>query len=137
MIVKDCRKLKKNLPEHSLSSGEYYKDSPLAINGCSNYKTAQFTKEHIWFNGYNPNDENDDLGHETFVMSREGSNGFAFCKTTRKPYDLMVQACLLIYKYYSPKTIDLGSDGDAEDWKVAVDFVNDTLGMSINNPFKS
>jgi len=93
-----------------------------------------FDTDEIWFNGtdkdFTPKDEKDhpELSHETFTLFRKGSVGFCFCKTAQKPYDLMVQACLLVYRHYSPDTINLGSDGDEEDWEAAVDFVHHVLG---------
>jgi len=86
--------------------------------------SPKFTNEHIWFNGVG------DDSYETFVLEKEGSNGFAFCKTAYKPYDLLVCACLLIYKHYSPNTIKLGSDGFNKDgteevnWTRARELIN-------------
>jgi hypothetical protein len=33
--------------------------------------------------------------HESFILGPEGLKGFTFCKTARKPYDLVVTAILL------------------------------------------
>jgi hypothetical protein len=123
-IVEDCKKLADNLPEDVL------------IDGCSAYPTPQFDSKEIYFNGTDEgfkwidhkNNKYPKNGHETFVLSQAGSGGFAFCKTARKPYDLLVCACLLVYKHHSPKTMDLGSDGDSEDWKEAEAFVKKILG---------
>jgi len=88
----------------------------------------KFTKEHIWFNGIN------DDGYETFVLEKNGSDGFAFCKTARKPYDLLVCICLAIYNHHSPTTIDLNSDGFNNDgteepgWVNAKQIVKTVLG---------
>lgn len=81
--------------------------------------------------------EHQDLGHETFVLQRKqwrdkygentGNTLFSFCKTARKPYDLMVTACLILYKYYFKQDVEIGSDGDEEDWREAFLFIADTL----------
>lgn len=90
-IKADCEKVISNLPE--------------------DIKIVDESSDHnVWFNGF------EDEGHETFVLYRAGSDGFEFCKTARKPYDLAVTACLLVYKHHSPDTIKVSSDGDAEDW---------------------
>jgi len=121
-IVIDCKKLAANLP------------SDVKIDGCTKYEsTPHFGDTEIWFNGI--------TDHETFVLQQAGipvesyqSNtdglGFAFCKTAGKPYDLMVCACLLVYKHHSPDTMRLSSDGDASDWADAENFVKDTLGYT-------
>jgi hypothetical protein len=134
-FVAACKKLHKNMPEHSLSSGGEYENDPLVLNGCWKYEKPQLTQEHILFNGGNTyprkklNDEWIDtggpqsLGHETFYITRNFlSDTFNFCKTARKPYDLMVQACLILYKYYFPE-VKISSDGDKEDWAEAFKFV--------------
>jgi len=65
--------------------------------------------EVIIFNGV------DEDGHESFRLVF-GNSGFNFCKTARKPYDVLVVACLI-------KAEELGliekfrSDGDSADLK--------------------
>jgi len=87
----------------------------------------EFTDKTITINGIG------EEGHETFILERKGSDGFTFCKTARKPYDLFVCACLLIYKHYSSNTMDLSSDGfnkdgtEEDEWVAARDLVKDTL----------
>lgn len=46
----------------------------------------------VLFNG----DASTEDEHESFVIERNGNNeeSFAFCKTARKPYDVVVAACL-------------------------------------------
>lgn len=140
-LIKDCKVLYKNMPKHSLSAGGYFKDNPLKLNGCFMYKNPQFNKKHIVFNGGNGskrihkvdteyegkerkswNDSiKNDLGHETFFLARKDKGGF--CKTARKPYDLMVCAMLFLAKYHFKDKIKISSDGGTEDWKPAIEFV--------------
>ncbi len=82
----------------------------------------KFTDHLILFNGVGENQ------HETFCLEKAGSGGFAFCKTNRKPYNILVQACLLLYQLHSPETLKLGSDGSLEEWKDAIKLVTKTLG---------
>ena len=131
-ILKDCRKLYKNMPEKREGGG-----LPLYIilqlgtwDGQRPLKTLG-DKDGITFNGYP-----DPLNHETFLLRREGSGGFAFCKTARKPYDLMVCACLIVYCFHSRETMDLGSDGDWDDWAPAMTFVEEVLGAQYVMKFK-
>ena len=133
MMLNDINVIMNHIPIHSHSSGDYYPDVPLKIvNGIGEVGTKPIVNvEMIFFNGEEP-----DYDHETFELLKEGSNGFTFCKTARKPYDLIVQTCLLIYKYHSPDTIKLGSDGNKNDWIEAVKFVNGLLSHKISNPME-
>jgi hypothetical protein len=66
----------------------------------------------IMFNGYcDPN--GGDLSHETFCIDRIRDDRFGFCKTARKPYDLIVMYILLRIKYTSlaKDTFTFSSDG--------------------------
>jgi hypothetical protein len=69
-------------------------------SGCP--KPPKVTREQIMFNG-----KGDD-GHETFLFKPSG--GWEFCKTARKPYDMVVCMVLLVLKAYMPR-LKLGSDG--------------------------
>ena len=127
LIVEDCKKLRVKLPKD------------IYIDGCFAHPEAQFTDKIIHFNGSDKDfkweqrekGESPENRHETFVLKQEGSNGFTFCKTARKPYDLLVCACLLVYKHHSPKTMELSSDGESEDWADAEKFVKDVLGYEM------
>ena len=131
-IVDDCKKLQANLPKTIL------------IDGCNAFPNPQFDGEQILFNGTDKGftwkqHQNSACGlekypensHETFLLKQKGIGGFPFCKTARKPYDLMVCACLLVYKHHSPDTMELGSDGDSEDWADAEKFVEKHLGYTV------
>jgi hypothetical protein len=151
-FIADCKLLYKKMPEHSSSAGAYYSYKPLILNGCFRYKNPVFNKDRVHFNGASSTkrinepdskrrvewkdvdiqEGNEDLGHETFCLRRtagkvekwQGNSNhlFSCCKTARKPYDLMVTACLILYKYYFPY-VEVHSDGDEEDWQQAWEFV--------------
>lgn len=127
-IKNACKVLSLNLPKDVL------------IDGCLAHKEPVFDDTMIWFNGTDKGftwedrkaNKHPENGHETFVLEQKGSgDDLAFCKTGRKPYDLLVCACLLVYKHYSPTTIKLSSDGNAEDWKDAEEFVLKHLGIAV------
>ena len=152
-FIADCKELYKNVPEHSLSAGGHYADSPLLLNGCSRFKNATFNKNTVWFNGtavkkrikrdsYWENviperaseSEEYDLGHETFAIERTSKTG-GFCKTARKPYDLMVTACLLLYSYhFDDATVE--TDGEEEDWAEAYKFIAQVFGKRLGTEMK-
>lgn len=73
-------------------------DEPVHIDG-----------DMIAFNGKGPH------GHETFWLERK--EGWAFCKTARKPYDEFVTAVLCITWWHAGDCIDVSSDGWDDDWR--------------------
>ena len=108
------------------------------------------TDDMIWFNGREENDQ----GHETFHLERkstkesyrtmplrssetgeimEGSDVeecFTFCKTARKPHDIVVCCCLLIAKHYLGDLIKVASDGDWTEWEAAIKMCQKHLGYN-------
>lgn len=65
------------------------------------------TETEIWLNG----DLDEDLDYETFSIMTTGNNSkYGFCKTARKPYDVVVNAILKILKDYK-WVYNVDSDG--------------------------
>ncbi|MEA3295593.1 MAG: hypothetical protein U9Q27_00410 [Patescibacteria group bacterium] len=124
--------MKNNLPKTTDTAGGFSEDEPLLIGGNEPNEKAQFTNDLIWFNGQTPKELRDefDLGHETFVIKNintGGVNGWNFCKTARKPYDLLVCACLIAARKYLGFRIS--SDGSLNDWKPAFDYYGQVMGI--------
>ena len=134
-IVEDCKKLQA-ADDTTIVNNKY-------VKAGAGWKTVieapKFNTRQIRFNGIGED------GHEDFILLKSGveiqpyekrtstqpiSFGFTFCKTARKPYDTLVCACLLVYKYHSEDTMSLSSDGD-EEWEEAEQFVKDTLGYDL------
>ena len=77
-----------------------------------------------------------DCSHESFVLEPteapivhpRAPMIFGFCKTAFKPYDLAVQACLIVFTCRFPGAFLVTSDGDAELWTEAAAFVQEHLG---------
>jgi hypothetical protein len=75
-------------------------------------KPVVASKKEIRFNGIADN------GHETFYFKPTkfqspagyGDRSFAFCKTARKPYDVVVCEVLLVLKRFMPN-LEVSSDG--------------------------
>ena len=138
-FIKDCRYLAKHLPEHTDSAGGYHKEDILKLGGDYKYKDAKFNKNMVWFNGSTGNriktkdgwqdiedtkKGHETLGHETFeIQRRVKKKEFNYCKTARKPYDLMVCACLILLKWYFKDKVSISSDGGMRDWQPAFDFI--------------
>ena len=79
--------------------------------------------------------------HEHFTIREHFNENFEFnfCKTARKPYDLVVVACLSILKFHLGPAFEVSSDGDYHDWTDGVNFANKILRRSknlIKNPIK-
>jgi len=148
-FVNDCKVLYKHMPEHSHSSGDFFGNDPLYLSGCFKYQRPVFNEKMIFFNGSGvppqkrtKNEHMEWVGvhdekfcHETFHLQKTARELepwerkdvlFSYCKTARKPYDLMVQAVLILYKYYFPY-VEISSDGELNDWSEAFKFVAGTL----------
>ena len=106
-FISDCIDVKNNLPE-DVVLGDGYGEKPDPI----------FDNTEVFFNGMHED------AHETFQIKKAASSG-DFCKTARKPYDLMVCACLLLYKHHFPY-VQVSSDGDLDDWREAIALVVET-----------
>lgn len=112
-----CKRLYENLPETSKTAGGYYSGEKIEIGDgmgeLSETNKPEFSETAVIFNGVGRN------SHETFAIEHKDTK-WAFCKTARKPYDLLVCACLIAaadilgYK--------LKSDGCYEDWHPAISF---------------
>lgn len=134
-ITDDVKKVLDNLPDHSLSAGGYYSEDPLKIAFENDLpdQAPQIDKTVIRFNGTGEGD----LGHETFYITPNGPDGFNFCKTARKPYDLCACAILIIINHHAKWAFDISSDGDEEDWIPALKLVRNVLeNPDIALPYK-
>lgn len=82
----------------------------------------EWGSDRLAFNGRRDRGED----HEEFSMSYDPCT--EFCKTERKPYDVMVTAALIIAKHHLGDDIDVESDGGDEDWKAGRVLVQIALG---------
>lgn len=116
-----------HLPAHSQNAGGFYADYPLTICGGDGTGQPEINGRYLVFNG----DYEGSLDHETFYIEKDG-HGFHFCKTARKPYDLIVCAVLLVLCEIAPTALVLSSDGDmsGEEWQPARDFLRSLPPMS-------
>lgn len=110
----------KHLPAHTTSAGGYYQAQPLIIRGGYGDGQPEVNGRYLCFNG----DDATGMAHEAFYLARQG-HGFHFCKTGRKPYDLLVCALLLAVAEIAPGAFDITSDGDmtGDDWQPARAFI--------------
>lgn len=115
-IVSATKQLEAQLPANTRTAGGYHTNDPLLL--CPDETDISLIE--IRFNGKG------DLGHETFLIHPH-YDGFNFCKTARKPYDLLATAVLLVCHHLAPGCWDIGSDGDPEDWQEAVALVKSVL----------
>lgn len=103
--VKDIKKIMKHL------------GVPLA--GGDGTGSPIFGAGEIIFNGATPSD------YETFAIARTATaradepKVFEFCKTEHRPYDIGVQAALIVLKHHLGEAITASSDGDGAAWDKA------------------
>lgn len=87
------------------------------------------------YGGLTFNGKGDD-GCEPFIMREHyNQNGRTdFCKTARRPYDILVVACLSILAYRLGDAISVYSDGDASDWHAGVNLAQTVLRRKVTVP---
>jgi hypothetical protein len=111
--VKDCKAIMKHLS--------------VPLGGRDGTGRPIFRADLIAFNGKTPE-------HcETFAVERlvepEGEPmTFEFCKTNERPYDICVQAALIILKHHLGNAITVASDGSDADWQRAREKCQAQLG---------
>ena len=115
-----CKKLHDNLPARTATAGGYYKDDPLEIRSWNGFNKPEFTMKGVNFNG----DELKGLDHENFYLTPTTTE-WNFCKTARKPYDLLVVACLIAA--HEILGYEVSSDGDITDWVQGIQLYLDTI----------
>ena len=103
---------------------EQYEDGKtnFAIFGWDGTGSPVFTSEKISFNG----DASVGNDHETFYIEKY-DDGFNFCKTARKPYDVAVCVALLCFAHNFGDVFEYHSDGNIakgeEGWGLAKKIV--------------
>lgn len=75
-----------------------------------------------------------EAGHETFMLDWTDPRG-DFCKTARKPYDLLVAATLLLARYYTAgqQAFSFSSDGESADFEEARRRIDQILDIEIED----
>ena len=91
--------------------GEVLKENHALLAGWGGDKGTKpvFTAKELSFNGI------EDEAHETFRVEFEKQEGFSFCKTARKPYDLAV--CKILLVLAQSEGFNISSDGCERDEK--------------------
>jgi hypothetical protein len=149
-FCEDVKKLQEALPKtvgafvsrfgRTAGSSEGDESTPLAIEPqASGSDDSVIGAGRVGFNGAGF----EDADHETFLVPKNIEDGaesweaddikagkrFHFTKTARKPYDVMVCACLLALKKRASSAWQISSDGDVEDWASSYRFAKGALGL--------
>lgn len=75
--------------------------------------------------------------HEPFTMPEHYSQGgSSFCKTARKPYDVVVTACLAVLRDRLGNRFSVSSDGYSDDWEAGITLASLVLKRKITNPIQ-
>lgn len=82
--------------------------------------------------------------HETFQITKDvtpiepwmAENIYAqeSCKTSRKPYDLVVTAMLSWLEHHFPDHIEVFSDGALDEWREGIDLARQVTGAEVTGP---
>lgn len=92
---------------------------PLKLAGGDGTGEPIFNDTLVCFNGLY--DKTNDYSHETCYIALDSDEEFNFCKTARKPYDVVVCLALLAFKKAFGGDFSYSSDGDMTDegWSMA------------------
>ena len=119
-IINDFNKIldvETNIPENDKNDGTDGMTRLRNILEQDSDQRLEITDKEIRFNGREENDR----GHETISLQRKSDKSlqdptdkkyiFDFCKTARKPYDIVVCCLLVILKHRLGNMIEISSDG--------------------------
>jgi hypothetical protein len=127
-IREDVERLLSNLPTNSESAGGTFSHLTLALaNGTGKPGTIPIvTDGEIALNGL---EGIHDLSHESLWLTRAKNKveNADFCRTARKPYDLVVCAVLIVLQHQAPDVWQITTDGSFEDWEPAREWVEAVL----------
>jgi len=123
--VEEIKKIYAKLPKRTNSAGGCYPNHHVKIMGALGKGEPIFNETKISFNGNAKNG----TYHDTMHIELNDSHPYDFCKTARKPYDLLV-CCSLIALANNLPTDDFSfsSDGNAKDWQPALDLYTEIIG---------
>lgn len=90
------------------------------------------------YGGLKINGKGDDA-HEEFSMREYFKENlepdkFNFCKTARKPYDVVVTACLIVLANALPKNFRVDSDGNKGDFVAGLDLARRVTKKTLEIP---
>jgi len=119
--LRDCRKI--------------IKASPVTLGNAHGGGNPNLNNG-IWINGFSSE------RCETFALGSTpirkhcdpNKQGFNFCKTRHKPYDVVVTACLTVLQYYLGKQVSVRSDGDPHEWEDGKALANKILNKEFSIP---
>ncbi len=134
-INKAHKMIKRDKFIHKGQAGGFYDDQPCIIRGGLGQGKPMINESQIWFNG----DEKTGTDHETFGIKwfEDAKNEYQFCKTARKPYDLLVCVSLLAMReaFKGTGAFSFRSDGDNSDWETAKDLFTRITGSFVGEIF--
>jgi hypothetical protein len=135
IINKAHKMIKKDKFIHKGQAGGFYDDQPCIIRGGLGEGKPMINESEVWFNG----DGKTGMDHETFGIRWFPSGGEVngFCKTARKPYDILVCVSLLAFKhaFNDSDVFSFSSDGDNADWEDARNLYMDITFSHIDEIF--
>jgi hypothetical protein len=130
-IKTDVEKLLTSLPPNSESAGGTFRQWTLMIGDASGAVGSKptVTDDEIALNGVHGKV---DLSHETFWITRSKNTepDADYCKTARKPYDLVVCGILIVLQHHAPGVWKISTNGTLEDWDPAREWVESILGYA-------
>lgn len=127
-LVDDVGKLMGRLPTAGQLLGSYGIDTgPITLCGPHGSGEPICNANEIAFNG----DASLDMASETLLLLPKKIDDY--CKTARHPYDFVVCGVLALANHHLPR-FDLRSDGDTEEWRPALDWLQKHINPDVVMP---
>lgn len=118
--IKDCQKIIKY----------YQKRQPKG----SDTRLSGYSAHTDWYGGIEFNGCRGNQCESLSFRDHWPENEPAFCKTGRRPYDIVVVACLAVMKHRMGPLFYVDSDGDFMDWLAGVELAKAATRLKIKNP---
>lgn len=115
--VKECAKIIRTYYDANGGLSGYTAHTPIGKYGG------------ILVNGKGDDAHEDFVLREHFKQNFENTDGFDFCKTARKPYDVVVTACLIVLKHRLGDYIKVSSDGYQHEWEAGLELAKRVLKL--------
>jgi hypothetical protein len=131
-IVSDVEKVRRRFRSASSMIKKFAKfvevQNLFEIHGGFGQGKPIINESEVWLNG----DSKEGLDHESFGIQWTDflEKKSDFCKTARKPYDLIVCFSLLAFKEAFRKEFSFFSDGTREDWEEAFRIYHSFTGKT-------
>lgn len=148
-FIQWCKRIYRKMPRYSYTAAPEYWRSPLFLDGEFHYKKPKFNSRLVFFGGgngtqrYYDEDDQEWYNRDSHNLTMDPleihrvkplSLTIDICEivnTGRRPYGMMVEACLILYRYFFPEVV-LCFSGQEGDWDQAIGLISENFDISFD-----